>query len=125
MQIRFLANSKGKSFTILGFESENERAAFFDCLQKSDAFLGDLRQRLDFSSLVKQLESRSAKQIAMDRVAVATPIRGEELTKLLGGIMDILRRRASSMPNRLRGIWKSRRCSRMICSKISDEKTRV
>ena len=29
MQIRFLANSKGKSFTILGFESENERAAFF------------------------------------------------------------------------------------------------
>lgn len=51
MQIRFLANSKGKSFTILGFESENERAAFFDCLQKSDAFLGDLRQRLDFSSL--------------------------------------------------------------------------
>jgi len=27
----------------------------------------------------------------MDRVAVATPIRGEELTKLLGGIMDILR----------------------------------
>ena len=91
MQIRFLANSKGKSFTILGFESENERAAFFDCLQKSDAFLGDLRQRLDFSSLVKQLESRSAKQIAMDRVAVATPIRGEELTKLLGGIMDILR----------------------------------
>lgn len=91
MQIRFLANSKGKSFTILGFESENERAAFFDCLQKSDAFLGDLRQRLNFSSLVKQLESRSAKQIAMDRVAVATPIRGEELTKLLGGIMDILR----------------------------------
>ena len=48
MQIRFLANSKGKSFTILGFESENERAAFFDCLQKSDAFLGDLRQRLGF-----------------------------------------------------------------------------
>ena len=91
MQIRFLTNSKGKSFTILGFESENERAAFFDCLQKSDAFLGDLRQHLDFSSLVKQLESRSAKQIAMDRVAVATPIRGEELTKLLGGIMDILR----------------------------------
>ena len=57
MQIRFLANSKGKSFTILGFESENERAAFFDCLQKSDAFLGDLRQRLDFSSLVKQLRA--------------------------------------------------------------------
>jgi len=45
MQIRFLANSKGKSFTILGFESENERAAFFDCLQKSDAFLGDLPSR--------------------------------------------------------------------------------
>lgn len=34
MQIRFLTNSKDKSFTILGFESETERAAFFDCLQK-------------------------------------------------------------------------------------------
>ena len=55
MQIRFLANSKGKSFTILGFESENERAACFDCLQKSDDFLGDLRQLLDFYSLVKQI----------------------------------------------------------------------
>ncbi len=38
MQIRFLANSKGKSFTILGFESETERAAFFDCLQKATSF---------------------------------------------------------------------------------------
>ncbi len=38
MQIRFLANSKGKSFTILGFESENERAAIFDCLQKAMPF---------------------------------------------------------------------------------------
>lgn len=90
MQIRFLGNSKGKSFTILGFEGETERVAFFDCLQKSDAFLGDLRQRLDFSSLVKLLESRSAKQIAMENVAVATPIRGEELTELLGGIVEIL-----------------------------------
>ena len=69
MQIRFLANSKGKSFTILGFESENERAAFFDCLQKSDAFLGDLRQHLDFSSLVKQLESRSAKQLSLIHIS--------------------------------------------------------
>ncbi len=91
MQIRFLANSKGKSFTILGFESETERVAFFDCLKNSDAFLGDLRQRLDFSSLVQQLESRSAKQIAMENVAVATPIRGEELTELLSGIVEILR----------------------------------
>ena len=62
MQIRFLANSKGKSFTILGFESENERAAFFDCLQKSDAFLGDLRQHLDFSSLVRSEERRVGKE---------------------------------------------------------------
>ncbi len=91
MQIRFLANSKGKSFTILGFESEAERTAFFDSLKNSDAFLDDLRQRMDFSSLVKQLESRSAKQIAMEHVVVATPIRGEELTELLGGIMVILR----------------------------------
>lgn len=64
---------------------------FSTACKKNDAFLGDLRQRLDFSSLVKQLESRSAKQIAMEHVAVATPIRGEELTELLGGIVDILR----------------------------------
>ncbi len=38
MQIRFLANSKGKSFTILGFEGENERVAFFDCLKKATLF---------------------------------------------------------------------------------------
>ena len=54
MQIRFLANSKGKSFTILGFESENERAAFFDCLQKSASTFPPLS-----SSLRAGLPSRS------------------------------------------------------------------
>ena len=43
---------------------------------------------LDTADMAKPL---AIEQIAMDRVAVATPIRGEELTKLLGGIMDILR----------------------------------
>ena len=38
MQIRFLANSKGKSFTILGFESENERAAFSIVCKKAMPF---------------------------------------------------------------------------------------
>ena len=39
----------------------------------------------------KQLEGRTAKQTAMDRVAAAAPIRGEELSELLGGIADIKR----------------------------------
>ena len=97
MQIRFLANSKGKSQTS-GGESDAGDSQDDEMLEKAVDTVVELgqastsmRQRLDFSSLVKQLESRSAKQIAMDRVAVATPIRGEELTKLLGGIMDILR----------------------------------
>lgn len=39
----------------------------------------------------KQLEGRTTKQTAMDRVAAAAPIRGGELSELLGGIADIKR----------------------------------
>lgn len=90
MLIRSFFNAKGDPYYVLGFESEAERTRMFEALNQSDVFVTPLGKRMEFSELIRQLEQRDTRHLAMKGASIAMPLRGQEMNRLLEGIGEIL-----------------------------------